>query len=253
MRSATNTCRSSKDLQTAISSACLKRVTKSTRTTDKRAAERIAAKWEADAALRRENVIDPRLEQLANEGELPIEHHLANFRASFDSANRTVNHIEHLVKVIRGVAKSAGFVCIRDISPDAVNRYASDLRRKRSARTVQSHLGALKQFTAWLTRIHKLPFDPLSSIRKPNPNSDRKRERRMLLPEEWVWLKATTEGGQTAFGMTGHERAVLYDLAIQTGLRAAELRSLRRLVGPNRSTPESDPDRDASFDDHNNI
>ncbi len=204
------------------------RMTRSTRTTDKRAAERIAGKWEADAALRRENVIDPRMEALAAQGELPIEHHLQNFRASLDSANRTVKHIDHVIGVIRKIAVAAGLVCIRDISADAVNRFASELRKNRSTRTVQSQLGAFKQFTSWLARTHKLPFDPLSSICLPNPNSDRKRLRRMLLPEEWLWLQSVTESRPVGFGMTGHERVVLYDLAIQTGLRAAELRSLRR-------------------------
>jgi integrase len=205
-----------------------KRITRSTRTTDKRSAERIAGKWEADAALRRANVIDPRLEQLAQQGERSIKDHLQDFRAALDSANRTVKHIDHVIGVVQKIAKSAGFVTIRDISVDAVNRYASDLRRTKSTRTVQSHLGALKQFTNWLTRTHKLPFDPLSSVRKPNPNSDRKRERRMVLPSEWLWLKSTTEGSPRRFQMAGIERAALYDLAIQTGLRAAELRSLRR-------------------------
>ncbi len=205
-----------------------KRISCSTRTTDKRSAERIAGKWEADAALRRENVIDPRLEQLAQQGERSIKDHLQDFRASLDSANRTVKYIDHVVGVIKKIASAAGFVSVRDISADAVNRYASELRRTRSTRTVQSHLGAMTQFTHWLTRTHKLPFDPLSSVRKPNPHSDRKRERRMVLPSEWIWLKSTTEGSPKRFQMTGFERVALYDLAIQTGLRAAELRSLRR-------------------------
>lgn len=205
-----------------------KRLTRSTKTTDKRSAERIAGKWEADAALRRENVIDPRLEKLAQEGDRSIKDHLLDFRAALVSRNRTVKHIDHVVGVVQKIAKETGFVTIRDISVDAVNRYASDLRKTKSTRTVQSHLGALKQFTIWLTTTHKLPCDPLSSVRKPNPNSDRKRERRMVLPIEWRWLKLTTEASPTRFKMPGIERASLYDFAIQTGLRAEEIRSLRR-------------------------
>ena len=50
----------------------------------------------------------------------------------------------------------------------------------------------------------------------------------MLLPDEWRWLRATTWNGPVHFGVGGRERLLLYSTAIQTGLRAGELRSLTR-------------------------
>ena len=50
----------------------------------------------------------------------------------------------------------------------------------------------------------------------------------MLLPEEWHWLRLTTASGPPRYNMTGHERMLLYAVAIQTGLRASELKSLTR-------------------------
>ena len=50
----------------------------------------------------------------------------------------------------------------------------------------------------------------------------------MLTPEEWAWLRPTTAEGPEREGMTGAERVLLYATAIQTGLRASELRSLTR-------------------------
>jgi hypothetical protein len=41
-------------------------------------------------------------------------------------------------------------------------------------------------------------------------------------------LLETTKEGPKRFGMTGYERALLYRLAIETGLRAKELRSLKK-------------------------
>lgn len=48
----------------------------------------------------------------------------------------------------------------------------------------------------------------------------------MLLPDEWPWLRDATKDGPERNGMTGNERFLLYATAIQTGLRANELRQL---------------------------
>ena len=94
--------------------------------------------------------------------------------------------------------------------------------------TVQATLTAMKGFTQWLAANEKLPNNLLASVRKPNPESDRRRERRILLPEEWQMLHGSTVRAPTAYGMTSNERVLLYELAIQTVLRSNELRSLTR-------------------------
>ncbi len=53
-----------------------KRCSKCSGTTDKAAAERIARKLEAEAALRREGVIDPTLDAVSRESQRSIESHL---------------------------------------------------------------------------------------------------------------------------------------------------------------------------------
>ena len=206
-----------------------KRQTKSARTTDKATAERIAAKLESDAALRREGVIDPTLDAISRESGRTIESHLADFESKLRGPNRTEKHIKYTVQFIRWIAEYAGFKTAADISADGVNRYAGKLRDEgRAARTIQAHLNAIKAFTKWLTEHHKLPRDPLASVKKPNPKADRRRERRMLLPDEWRRLETATRAGPVRYGMTGDERLLLYCTAIQTGLRSNELRSLTR-------------------------
>ncbi len=205
------------------------RQTRSAKTTDKATAERIGAKLEADAALRREGVIDPTLDAIGKESQRSIESHLADHESKLRVANRTEKHVASTTKFIRWIAEHAGFKIASDISADGVNRYVGKLRDEgRAARTIQAHLNAIKAFTKWLTEHHKLPRDPLSSVKKPNPKADRRRERRMLLPEEWRRLEMATEAGPERYGMTGGERLLLYGTAIQTGLRSNELRSLTR-------------------------
>ena len=72
----------------------------------------------------------------------------------------------------------------------------------------------------------KLPSDPLATVKKPNPETDRRIERRMLRHDEWQWLRNVVAVGDDRFGMSGEERALLYETAIQAGLRSNEIRSL---------------------------
>ena len=50
----------------------------------------------------------------------------------------------------------------------------------------------------------------------------------MLLHDEWHWLGLTLQSGEERFDMPAEERWLLYRVAIETGLRAGELRSLTR-------------------------
>ena len=170
-----------------------KRRSKCARTTDKATAERIARKHEADAALRRDGVIDPTLDAISKESQRTIEAHLADYESKLRTAGRTEKHITSTRRFIEWVADHAEFTTLADITADGVNRYAGKLRDEgRAVRTIQAHLNAIKAFTKWLTDHHKLPRDPLSSVKKPNPAADRRRERRMLPPEA---LRATGTDG----------------------------------------------------------
>ena len=206
-----------------------KRRTKTTGTTDKKAAERILGKYVSDEALRREGVVDPKLDALNRESRRPVEKHLTDYEAKLKAANRDAQHIRSTLGYIRRMAATAGWETAADIDADGASRHAQELRENgASARTVQAHLTAAKGFTRWLAAHQKLPADPLASVSRPDPKADRRRERRMLTPEEWDWLRPATADGPEHYGTSGRERVLLYATAIQTGLRANELRSLTR-------------------------
>ncbi|HJN08677.1 MAG TPA: hypothetical protein QF564_08285 [Pirellulaceae bacterium] len=86
-----------------------KRQSRSARTSDKATAERIAGKLEADAALRREGVIDSALDEIGKESQRTIESHLADFEAKMRAANCTEKHVKGTAKFIRWIADHAGF------------------------------------------------------------------------------------------------------------------------------------------------
>jgi len=206
-----------------------RRHTKCAKTTDKAAAERLAAKLETDAMERRHGVIDATAEAIGEQMRRSIESHLADYEAKFEAAKRDRQHVRSTLNYIRAIAKAAEWETIGDIEADGVNRFAQSLsEQQRSARTVQAYVRAIKGFTRWLVKHRKMTHDPLAPVTPPNPKANRKRERRMLLPDEWPWLRDVTTNGPERFGIDGQERMLLYSTAIQTGLRSGELRSLKR-------------------------
>ena len=206
-----------------------KRLSKSARTTDKAAATRIANKLEAEAALRRERVIDTARDDLVKQLDRTIKEHLTDYVSYLRAKGNSELHISRTQTTIEKACLSASFVLLRDVSADGVNSNLAKMRQEgKSARTVGSHAQSLKSFTSWLVSQGKLASNPLVSIKKPSVEDDRRKMRRYLSHEEWRWLDSITRQSVVRFGMTGMERAILYAAAIQTGLRSTELRSLTR-------------------------
>ncbi len=205
-----------------------KRREHNTLTTDKQTAERILADKLADVALRRDGIIDPRLEKIAIQSNRNIEEHLVDFEAKM-AAGAGSDHVRRTLLFIREACKTAGWVKPTDISADDLNRIIADMKSKKSApRTIQGRVVAAKAFTKWLTDHGKLSHDPLREVKRPSLKTDRRLRRRMLLPEEWPWLRAATLASGLRRGMNPLERNALYAMAIQTGLRSAELRSITK-------------------------
>jgi len=66
----------------------------------------------------------------------------------------------------------------------------------------------------------------IEHLKKTNASAERRYTRRSLEPDEIRALLRAAQLAPERFGMTGSQRAMLYRLAIETGLRASELRSL---------------------------
>ncbi len=204
----------------------------STGTPEFSVAKQNATKIISDASLRFHGVIDPDHERYKIEMAKSVEDHLTDFiprlETRYTGAKARVNIVGQL-SYIRGFASFAEIESIGEINADLMNRYIVHLSDEdKSSRTIGAMIGACKHFTSWLRKHGKLRIDPLETIEKPDPDSDRRLNRRMLLPTEWQWLvRATLKAGERN-GMSAQERCLAYRVAIQTGLRAGELRSLKR-------------------------
>jgi integrase len=206
-----------------------KRREHNTLTTDKQTAERILADKLADVALRRDGIIDARQESLVIQSNRAIEEHLADFEAMMSARQRSEDHVKRTIAFVREVCATAGFETPSDITADGMNRIMGSMKAAgKAARTIQGRVVACKAFTRWLADHAKLSHDPLRSVKRPSVKTDRKLRRRMMTPAEWPYVRAATLTSGPRDGMNPLERVALYAVAIQTGLRSAELRSLTK-------------------------
>jgi integrase len=201
-----------------------------THTTDKRLAESIKNERLAQRARIQSGVASTRDYQRSTFLKATIEEQLGIWEESLRSKTSSEKHVVDSLRAVRWVAEFAEWVTIADLNEDGLAAWMSDARaRGKSSRTLQKFGRAVKQFGSWLYLADKLSHDPFRRVKLPNPNAGRTHERRMLLPEEWYWLRAYLEQtDQDRFGVCPIERLRLYDFAIQTGLRSSEIRSLKR-------------------------
>jgi integrase len=204
---------------------------KSSKCREKSVAEQLATKLETEATRRREGLIDAAHERIRDSSQMLIETHLTDFEAKMSAAARDGKHVTSTLSQIRKIVAHCAWQRAIEINSDGVYRFVATLRDKKrgsSNRNVQAHLTSIKSFTKWLAKNHKLAFDPLADVDRPTPRTDRRMERRPLEHTEWDCLIGTLAGSGEAYGLSGEERALLYSVAVQTGLRSGELRDLRR-------------------------
>jgi len=205
-----------------------KRITKCTQTTDKAAAERIAKKREAAAALRREGVIDPNQERLQAQSQRPLTEQLADFETVLKSRERTPKHVRTTQRHIQWVLDTSGIEYIKDLSSAVVSRSLGELRKGgASLRTCNSYMQSITSFTRWVWKEKRASYDPLTSLTRFNEATDVRHERRAMTSEEVAYLLRFTESHTTAnHSLCGPDRAMVYRIALSTGFRANEIRSL---------------------------
>ena len=221
-----------------------RRQERSTKTTDKRAALRFLSKWATEANMRRDGVVDARAEALTEHGRRPLADHLADFKAALLAGGTTAKHAELVFQ--RASKALNGADCSRwaETSGSRVADYLRALRSDReikneagelirtkagiSAQTFNFYLGAVKQFGRWMVKDRRAADNPFAYLSPLNVKTDRRHDRRAMSPDELRGLISAAESGPERFGMSGPQRATMYRLAVETGLRAGELRSLTR-------------------------
>ena len=198
------------------------------KTPDRDTAQQLANHLENEAMKRRTGQIDPMLERFAQQARRPIAEHVAEFRASLEAKDNTPKHVETTDQRVRFIVEKCGATHIKHLMASAVQQAVKGIRDAgRSLETCNSYLRAIKSFTRWLWRDKRTADDALATLESYNAATDPRHPRRDLTPGELVYLLPFVEGHtKPAHNLAGPDRAMVYRLALGTGFRANELRSL---------------------------
>ena len=211
---------------------------------DKTATTQFAAKLEKEAELAQNGIVD-RFKEHRNR---PLDEHISDFKASLMARDDTEEYVNLTVKRIQRVFSDCGFRTIQDITASRVEKAIRGLRKlvervkidndgKRtnekitkdlgpvSTKTKNYYLKAAKQFCRWLVQNQRAAENVLEHL-NPKTTKTPVVRRRALELDEIAKLLDITAMQKESYGMSGPQRSLLYRLAVETGLRVSEFRSL---------------------------
>lgn len=209
--------------------------------TDRKLSLKLAEELEAQARRVREGLAEPGEKARKAAASVPLADHAEDWRLQMLASGDTPRHAKHQAGAALRLLTDAGARYPEDVAPEAVRLALGRMRQRRSPRTCNHALGAVKAFARWLVDANRLREVPrgLLKLSAFSEEVDRRRVRRALTVAELARLLEAAERGETRYvygptrskhhkvAVTGPDRALLYRLAMGTGFRADELRSLR--------------------------
>jgi len=159
----------------------------------------------------------------------PLDEHLQDFCDGLTADGRKAVYVNQTKKTIEGILKSCKFKVWSDIDGNKVKTHLAKLRGSAGygERTYNAYLRAFKEFCRWLINENRVAgTDPMRGHSLIRQTEFRKRRRALTVEQVNKLLEATAQADKR-FNMTGQERALVYRLALETGLRAGEIKSLR--------------------------
>jgi len=162
-------------------------------------------------------------------GAKTLAEHLEDYKASMLARGLTEKQAGQETNRISRITRACKFKVWSDIRPDRVEKYLADLRNGRknlSIGTTNAYLAAMGAFLRWLIQHRRASENPIACLKPLNVKVDRRHIRCAFEINEIRRLLEVTEQEPSRLHMDGHSRAMLYRLAVETGLRANELRTL---------------------------
>ncbi len=161
-------------------------------------------------------------------GKKPLGEHLADFQKSLLAKGDTAMHVKTVGSRAERIITACGFQRWSDMQADMIEQHLADLRSSGlSIQTSNFYLQSIQQFARWMVQNRRATESPVSHLKPLNVRTDRRRDRVPLEVDEVRCLLAAAMNGPERYGMRGCERALRYRLAVETGLRRKELRSLK--------------------------
>ena len=216
----------------------------SARTSNKDSAEDFAATLERQALAHRQEaidradmirrrVLDPRAEAVADQGGKPIAEHIDDFQTMMEDKSCTDKHVAKTCGHVTRVCAGCDFKVLADMTADKVADFIRALRGQTTRRkttiapsTVHGIVTSFKSFSRWLYKKNRTATDLMKDVERGNAKAEVLRG--AFSDTELAWLLSATAQAPRRYKLSGADRALLYRLAVETGFRANELRSMER-------------------------
>jgi integrase len=196
-----------------------KRKERSTRTTDRAAAERILQKYIADVRLRVEGVIDIRQDRFAAAGRVDLTDHIEEYAAHCRRTGQDESHLAQKERHLKRLQEAVGATRLTDLTADGLERHMRALiDAGLSARTANFARQIAVAFASWCAKSGRLESNPLKVVPRLDERNDRRRVRRPLTDDELTRLLCVARK---------HGRQAWYLAAVLAGLRKGDLKQLR--------------------------
>lgn len=206
---------------------------KSTGCTDKSKAESVKRQFEDEQRL---GIIDPYYQHRKRS----LEAHIADYYEYQLAKGYDLQHVGTVRSQITRLFDLAGTTKLDAINEADVRITLTKLRQvtrspKHKAeempllavRTRNAYLSAARSFCRWLHRNKRLPDNPLSALEAENEATDVRHARTAYTDEEFRALyNAALNSSKRVECLDGPTRAMMYLVAVSTGLRRRELGSL---------------------------
>ena len=157
--------------------------------------------------------------------------HLEAYEIYLFGLGNTAKHARQTCGRVKAILGGCGFARFTDISASAVVEWLKKQRTERlGIKSSNYYLACLKAFLGWMVKDARADRNPLAHLAGLNAKTDVRRKRRCISPEEFYRLVDAARSAGTMRKLSGPDRAMLYVVAANSGLRSSELESL---------TPES--------------
>jgi integrase len=174
----------------------------------------------------------------------PIDDHIVAFKVTMEARGVTKKHVKLTIKHLHDAVAAMTAKRVADLDLAAASRWLKEAQAEgKSARTVNARAQSLRAFGRWMAETRRAVHNPFLGLHRLNVAADRRRTRRALTIDETAKLLEAARrrpladadrngydlkpATRTKLRTRGEHRALLYAVAVGTGVRRGELSRIR--------------------------
>ncbi|MBN2455408.1 MAG: tyrosine-type recombinase/integrase [Sedimentisphaerales bacterium] len=159
-------------------------------------------------------------------GKNRLEDYIVGFIDNLRVKRSTGKYLSQVESMIKRICQRCRFNVISDLDANRFTAFVNGLNI--TVKTKSHYISAFKEFANWLHETGRLPKNNFKLIKTPKAlQSDQVHSRRALTADEVARLIRAAQTGKPFRGISGAERALIYRIAVESGLRFNEVKTLK--------------------------